>query len=196
MWKVGVTGGIGSGKSTLCRLFAKRGVAVYDTDAAAKRLMAEDATLREAIRERFGAASYTEEGVLNRPYLAEQVFSDAAERAALNGLVHPAVIADFELWAAEQSGDYVILESAILYEAGLDRHLDRVVAVLAPERLRVERAMLRDGVTEEQVRSRMAAQMSDDALAARADVTVVNLFEEDLEPTVQELDRRFKQQIA
>lgn len=196
MWKVGVTGGIGSGKSTLCRLFAKRGVAVYDTDAAAKRLMAEDATLREAIRERFGAASYTEEGVLNRPYLAERVFSDAAERAALNGLVHPAVIADFERWAAEQSGDYVILESAILYEAGLDRHLDRVVAVLAPERLRVERAMQRDGVTEEQVRSRMAAQMSDDALAARADVTVVNLFEEDLEPTVQELDRRFKQQIA
>ena len=156
--------------------------------------MAEDATLREAICARFGAESYTVEGVLNRPYLAERVFADEQARNALNGLVHPVVIADFEQWAEVQSGDYVILESAILYEAGLDRLLDCVVAVLAPEPLREERAMKRDGVTVEQVRSRMAAQMTDDELHRRADVTVVNLFEEDLEATVKELDHRFKQQ--
>lgn len=196
MFKVGITGGIGSGKSTICHLFAARGVAVYDTDRVAKRLMAEDQTLRAAICERFGAASYTDEGVLNRPYLAERVFGDPAEREALNGLVHPAVIADFQRWTEEQSGDYVILESAILYEAGLDRLLNCVVAVLAPERLRVERAMRRDGVTAEQVHSRMAAQMSDEELHRRADVTVVNLLEEDLEATVKELDHRFKQQIG
>lgn len=193
MFKVGITGGIGSGKSTLCRRFAARGVAVYDTDAAAKRLMNDDEALRRAICDRFGAESYMAKG-LNRSYLAERVFGDAEERRALNRLVHPVVIADFERWAEEQQGDYVVLESAILFEAGLADHLDCIVAVLAPERVRIERAMLRDGANEEQIRSRMAAQMGDDELRDRSDVAVVNLFEEELDATVQELDRRFKLQ--
>ena len=194
MFKVGITGVIGSGKSTVCRLFAERGVAVYDTDAAAKRLMAEDEALKRGIVARFGAESYRE-GVLNRPYLAERVFGDDKEREALNGLVHPAVIADFERWAEEQQGEYVVLESAILFEAGLDKHLDRVVAVLAPEALRVERAMKRDGATRAQILSRMAAQLDDDTLSRRADISVVNIFEEELEQIVQELDFRFKNQL-
>lgn len=194
MFKVGITGGIGSGKSTVCRLFAERGVAVYDTDAAAKRLMAEDEALKRGIVARFGAESYRD-GVLNRPYLAERVFGDDKEREALNGLVHPAVIADFERWAEEQQGEYVVLESAILFEAGLDKHLDRVVAVLAPEALRVERAMKRDGATRAQILSRMAAQLDDDTLSRRADVSVVNIFEEELEQIVQELDFRFKNHL-
>ncbi len=191
MLKIGVTGGIGSGKSTVCRLFAARGIAVYDTDAAAKRLMAEDAALRRAIEARFGEESY-QEGALNRPWLARQVFGDEAALQALNRLVHPAVIADFERWATEQQGAYVVVESAILYEAGLDRAVDKVVAVLAPERLRIERAMQRDGATEEQIRSRMAVQLSDEELHRRADVALVNIFEEDLEAAVQELDSRFR----
>ena len=191
MLKIGVTGGIGSGKSTVCRLFAARGIAVYDTDAAAKRLMAEDAALRRAIEARFGEESY-QEGALNRPWLARQVFGDEAALQALNRLVHPAVIADFERWATEQQSAYVVVESAILYEAGLDQAVDRVVAVLAPERLRIERAMQRDGATEEQIRSRMAAQLSDEELHRRADVALVNIFEEDLEAAVQELDSRFR----
>lgn len=193
MRKIGITGGIGSGKSRLCRLFAERGVAVYDTDAAAKRLMTEDAALVEAIKARFGVESYAD-GALNRSYLATRVFSDEAERQALNGLVHPAVKADFVAWAEQQAGDYVILESALLFEAGLDAMVDAVVAVMAPEALRIERVQQRDGVTEEQVRSRMAAQLSDEELHRRATVTVVNIFEEDLEAAVQELDRRFRQQ--
>ncbi len=191
MLKIGVTGGIGSGKSTVCRLFAARGIAVYDTDAAAKRLMAEDAALRRAIEARFGEESY-QEGALNRQWLARQVFGDEAALQALNRLVHPAVIADFERWATEQQSVYVVVESAILYEAGLDRAVDKVVAVLAPERLRIERAMQRDGATEEQIRSRMAAQLSDEELHRRADVALVNIFEEDLEAAVQELDSRFR----
>lgn len=194
MFKVGITGGIGSGKSTVCRLFAERGVAVYDTDAAAKRLMAEDEALKRGIVARFGAESYRD-GVLNRPYLAERVFGDDKEREALNGLVHPAVIADFERWAEEQQGEYVVLESAILFEAGLDKHLDRVVAVLAPEALRVERAMKRDGATRAQILSRMTVQLDDDTLSRRADVSVVNIFEEELEQIVQELDFRFKNHL-
>ena len=193
MRKIGITGGIGSGKSRLCRLFAERGVAVYDTDAAAKRLMTEDAALVEAIKARFGLESYAD-GALNRSYLAARVFSDEAERQVLNGLVHPAVKADFVAWAEQQAGDYVILESALLFEAGLDAMVDAVVAVLAPEALRIERVQQRDGVSEEQVRSRMAAQLSDEELHRRATVTVVNIFEEDLEAAVQELDRRFRQQ--
>lgn len=191
MLKVGVTGGIGSGKSTLCRLFIERGIPVYDTDAAAKSLMQEDDALMSAIAARFGEECYRD-GALNRAYLAQQLFSDDAAREALNRLVHPAVVADFERWAAEQQSDYLIVESALLYEAGLDERLDRVVAVLAPESLRVERAMQRDGATEEQIRARMAAQMSDEELHRRADITVVNIFEEDLEAAVKELDYRFR----
>lgn len=191
MFKVGITGGIGSGKSTVCRLFAARGVAVYDCDAAAKRLMAEDEALKGAIVARFGEACYCD-GMLNRSYLAEQIFGSDEAREALNGLVHPAVIADFERWAEEQAGEYVVLESAILFEAGLEKHLDCVVAILAPKPLRLERAMKRDDAQREQIEARMATQLDDDTLCAKADLSLVNIFEEELEQQVQELDFRFK----
>lgn len=191
MFKVGITGGIGSGKSTVCRLFAARGVAVYDCDAAAKRLMAEDEALKGAIVARFGEACYCD-GMLNRSYLAEQIFGSDEAREALNGLVHPAVIADFERWAEEQAGEYVVLESAILFEAGLEKHLDCVVAILAPKPLRLERAMKRDDARREQIEARMATQLDDDTLCAKADLSLVNIFEEELEQQVQELDFRFK----
>lgn len=193
MIKVGVTGGIGSGKSTLCRLFAGKGVAVYDSDAAAKRLMNEDRTLREAVAARFGAEAYAG-GVLDRARLAARVFSDAQALADLNALVHPAVMRDFDAWAAVQEGDYVILESAILFDAGLEREVDRTVAVLAPLELRVQRAARRDGCDEEPIRRRIAAQLDDDTLAERADYVVVNILEEELEPAAAELDRIFRQE--
>lgn len=188
--KVGITGGIGSGKSTVCRLFAQRGIAVYDSDREAKRLMTEDGTLRAGITARFGAESYVD-GALNRRYLAGRVFSDAQALADLDALVHPAVRSDFVSWAERQTGPYVILESAILFEAGLEEAVDRTVAVLAPLELRLSRTCRRDGCDEEAVRRRMAAQLDDDTLRDRADCTVVNIFESDLEPAVAELDRRF-----
>ncbi|MDE6623555.1 MAG: dephospho-CoA kinase [Alistipes sp.] len=191
--KVGVTGGIGSGKSTLCRLFGQRGVAVYCSDAEAKRLMTDDAALCAAVAARFGAEVYAG-GTLDRPLLAERVFSDPQALADLNALVHPAVMRDFAAWADRQSGPYVILESAILFEAGLERQVDRTVAVLAPAPLRVERACRRDGSSEEQIRRRIAAQLDDDELARRADHVVVNILEADLEPAVAELDRIFRQE--
>ncbi len=192
MMKVGITGGIGSGKSTVCRLFARRGVAVYDSDSEAKRLMTESVELRRRIAGRFGAEAYAADGGLNRSWLAARVFTDPQALADLNAMVHPAVMADFAAWAERQSGDYVVLESAILFEAGLEHSVDRTVAVLAPLELRLERTCRRDGCDREAVRRRMAAQMDDDTLCARADYTVVNIREEDLEPTVAELDRRFK----
>lgn len=188
--KVGITGGIGSGKSTVCRLFAQRGIAVYDSDREAKRLMTEDGALRAGITALFGAESYVD-GALNRRYLASRVFSDAQALADLNALVHPAVRSDFASWAERQTGPYVILESAILFEAGLEDVVDRTVAVLAPVELRLSRTCRRDGCDEEAVRRRMAAQLDDDTLRDRADYAVVNIFESDLEPAVAELDRRF-----
>lgn len=190
MMKIGITGGIGSGKSTVCRLFAERGVAVYDSDSEAKRLMS--GPLRPALEARFGAGIFRG-GVLDRRALSDVVFRDARALADLNALVHPAVREDFEAWAAQQTGDYVILESAILFESGFDGVVDRVLAVMAPERLRIERTCRRDGVAEADVRRRMAVQLDDDALAAKADYTMVNLFEEDLRPAVMLLDRKFRQ---
>lgn len=190
MMKVGITGGIGSGKSTVCRLFALRGVAVYDSDAGAKRLMTSDPDLRARISARFGAETYSE-GELDRAYLAGKVFSDAQALADLNAIVHPAVRADFAAWAQRQEGDYVILESAILFDAGFDGDVDRTVAVLAPQELRIERTCRRDKRDPEEVRRRIAAQMDDDALSEKADYVVVNIFEEDLEPAVVKLDRIF-----
>ena len=111
---------------------------------------------------------------------------------ALDAIVHPAVMRDFEAWAEAQQGDYVVLESAILFEAGLEKSVDRTVAVLAPEALRIQRTCRRDGTDAESVRRRIAAQMSDDELHARADHTIVNIREEELAPAVEQLDRLFR----
>ena len=190
MMKVGITGGIGSGKSTVCRLFAQKGIAVYDSDAAAKRLMQEDGVLRRQLAGRFGEGTFRD-GVLDRAYLAGIVFADPQALADLNALVHPVVMRDFDAWAARQEGSYVILESAILFEAGLEGCVDKTVAVLAPRELRIERTCRRDGCGADQVVRRIAAQLDDDALSARADYVVVNIFEEDLEPAIVKLDRIF-----
>ena len=191
MIRVGVTGGIGSGKTTVCRLFAQLGVAVYNTDEAARRLMTADEGLRRDIEAEFGPQAY-EHGKLNRAYLARLVFADPERRRRLNARVHPAVRADFERWCLTQQGDYVVLESALLFDAGLDAYVDRTVAVLAPARLRIERTCRRDGTSEQEVRCRMAAQLDDDELHRRADYTIVNVLEEELAPVVEELDKRFR----
>jgi len=195
MMKVGITGGIGSGKSTVCRLFAQFGIAVYDSDSEAKRLMSDDADLRSAVIARFGADTYPN-GQLDRARLAACVFSDARALADLNALVHPVVIRDFEAWAERQEGPYVILESAILFEAGLQGSVDRSIAVLAPVELRIQRACRRDGCDEARIRERIAAQMTDDDLCRLADYTMVNILEMDLEPSVAYFDGLFRQQTA
>ena len=196
MLRVAVTGGIGSGKSTACALFAQRGVPVYDSDSAAKRLMNELPALRARIIERFGERAY-EGGVLNRPYLASVVFSDDSARADLNSIVHPAVMADFDSWCAEHSSEpYVIFESAILFESGLAERFDRTVAVVAPLNLRIERTCRRDGSDPASVERRIAAQMSDDELCVRAGYTIVNIERDALAADVAELDGIFRKDFA
>ena len=189
--KVAVCGGIGSGKSTVCKMFAERGVALYDSDSRAKVLMNESEELRAALIAEFGEECYAD-GVLNRSYLAGKVFGSEEQLVKLNSIVHPAVKEDFLRWADEQEGEYCILESAILFESGFDKLVDKTVAVLAPTPLRVMRAMERDGATKETVESRVKAQMSDDELVARCDFAIVNIHLEDVEKDVAELAYRFK----
>ena len=189
MFKVGLTGGIGSGKSKVAELLSNRGVAVYDSDSRAKALMANDEALRAALIEAFGVECYTDVG-LNRAWLAERVFNNEEELRRLNAIVHPAVMRDFAAWAEIQEGDYVIMESAILLEAGLESHVDVVVAVMAPKELRLQRAMQRDGATEEQIEERMRNQMSDDERTERAKYAIVNIDLEELEEDVEQLHRR------
>lgn len=198
--KVAITGGIGSGKTTASRLFASLGAPVYDSDGRAKQLMEEDAALRERIIARFGSEIYSPSGErstlrLNRRLLASVVFDDPRELAALDALVHPAVIADFKRWAAAQIADYVILETALLFESGLDREVDCIVAITAPRALRIERACLRDGATGDEIRRRMAVQLSDEEIAARADLTIDNTDLQHLEAEVVRLDKIFRNAI-
>lgn len=189
MYKVGITGGIGSGKSLVADMLLKRGVALYSSDSRAKELMASDPELRQQLVERFGSEVFCAEG-LNRAYLAERVFASNEELKALNAIVHPRVMADFEQWAEKQSGDYVVLESAILYESGFDGAVDIVVAIMAPEELRIERVIKRDGVTKEQVEERMRHQLSDEERCNRAKYAIVNIELDELEEDVEQLHRR------
>lgn len=189
MYKVGLTGGIGSGKSKVAEFLRDREVAIYDSDSRAKELMMSNEALREALIAEFGQECYTADGI-NRAWLAQRVFNNEAELARLNAIVHPAVMRDFAEWAEAQEGNYVVLESAILLEAGLENHVDVVVAVMAPKELRLERAMLRDGAKREQIEERMRNQMSDEERTDRAKYAIVNIDLEELEEDVEQLHRR------
>ena len=190
MYKIGVTGGIGSGKSTVCELLRDRGVAVYDSDSCAKQLMAESEALREQLIAAFGAECYNAEG-LNRAFLASKVFGNEEALQQLNSIVHPAVRADFQTWAELQSSPYVVLESAILFEAGFETEVDATLAVMAPMPMRLERTMARDGVDKESVMRRMEHQLSDDELHRRASRTIVNINREYLEGDIEQLHKIF-----
>jgi dephospho-CoA kinase len=190
MYKIGVTGGIGSGKSTVCELLRDRGVAVYDSDSRAKQLMAESEALREQLIAAFGAECYNAEG-LDRAFLASKVFGNEEALQQLNSIVHPAVRADFQAWAEQQSSPYVVLESAILFEAGFETEVDATLAVMAPMPMRLERTMARDGVDKESVMRRMEHQLSDDELHRRASRTIVNINREYLEGDIEQLHKIF-----
>ncbi len=174
---LGVTGGIGSGKSTVCRLLEALGARVFYADEEAKRLMTEDPTLRRAIVEVFGPESYLPDGRLNRSYLAERVFRDPEALRRLNALVHPRVLAVFEQareQAAREQVPLLVLEAALLFESGADRLVDHVLVVDAPEAERIRRVVARDGVTPEQVRARMQHQLPPEELRRRADFVLEN----------------------
>lgn len=192
MIRIGITGGIGSGKSTVCRMLEEFGAAVYDSDANAKRLMNDDTELRRRLSAEFGDECFAG-GVLNRAYLASIVFADPERLHRLDEIVHPAVREDFRRWCSEhEEPDYVVLESAILFDAGFDSEADLTLAVVAPVELRIERACRRDGAERAEIERRIARQLSDDELRDRADYTVANISLDYLRSDVEQLDKIFR----
>ena len=157
MKRIGITGGIGSGKSAVAKWLRDNGFAVYDTDSNAKRLMNESAEIRNALTEKFGAEIYTPEGLDNK-LLAAKIFGDESALRFVNGVVHPVVISDFMSWSYSQEGKVVFVESAILYDCALKDIVDGVIYVDALEELRIARAMLRDGAKRSDVEKRVRAQ--------------------------------------
>ena len=173
MLRVGLTGGIGSGKTTVAKIFEVLGIPVYYADEETKRLMNTDPVIRRNIVKEFGDRAYDDHG-LDRSYLASVVFNDEKKLALLNSLTHPATIEHANKWMQQQHSPYIIKEAALIFESGSNKHLDYVIGVSAPEEIRIRRVMERDGVSEEQVRSRMARQMNEEAKIALCDFVVVN----------------------
>ncbi len=182
---VGITGGIGSGKSTVCKLFTLLGIPVYTADDRAKWLMSHEPQLKEKILASFGTESYTPNGELNRGYLAETVFSNPEKVAALNALVHPAVGKDFAEWVGQQNAPYLIKEAALLFETGAAKELDYVINVSSPLRVRMARVLLRDPQrTEEQVNQIINQQLPDEEKNELADFSIKNTDNKLLLPQV------------
>ncbi len=193
MLQIGVTGGIGSGKSTVTRLFNCLGIPVYDADSHAKKLMTTDGILINGIREEFGNLAYDAAGRLDSRYIASQVFNDPERLKRLNQLVHPRVFQDHENWLGAQRSKnvpYVVKEAALLLESGA-KLPDRVVVVTAPVELRMKRVMARDKRDPAQVRQIMDRQLSEEQMIARADAVIVNDENSLLIPQVLELHRIF-----
>ena len=175
MLRVGITGGMGSGKTTACKFFQELGIPVYYADARAKWLMTQDEALVASIKEMFGSEAYFENGQLNRPYIAGIVFKDPERLGQLNALVHPAVARDGERWhQAQQEVPFTLKEAALIFESGSYRQLDYVITVHAPLPLRIKRIMKRDGSTKEAVLDRISKQMQEEKKLHLADYLILN----------------------
>ncbi|MBW3544512.1 MAG: dephospho-CoA kinase [Bacteroidetes bacterium] len=190
--KIGITGGIGAGKSTVCKVFAALGIPVYDADSRAKLVLVEDSVLREEIKRYFGEQAYLEDGSLNRSWLAAQVFDKPEQLEMLNGLVHPSVGLDFEQWYAHQQAPYILKEAALLFESGAYKALDAVITVTAPEALRLRRTLLRDTArSRSQVEAIMQRQLPEEERVSRAQFRLINDEHSLVLPQVLRLHRQF-----
>lgn len=185
---IGLTGGIGSGKTTVAQMFMELGVPVYIADARAKEVM-DLPEIRARLKERFGTSVF-EQGTLNRKKLAQIVFSDKEKLQALNEIVHPAVATDFTSWVKQREGHgFVIREAAILFESGSYRDCDKIITVTAPSETKIARVMQRDNATRQQVMNRMENQWTDEQKVAKSDYVIDNA---DLKATKQQVQKIFK----
>src|SRR6187399_601950 len=187
--RVGLTGGIGSGKSTVAQIFEVLGIPVYYADIAAKRIMNEDEELRSAITNIFGEQAYANK-ILNRKYISSIVFSDPAKLQQLNALVHPATKKDGEAWMQQQTSPYAIHEAALIFEAKVSDRLEIVIGVSSPIELRIKRAMDRDKVSREEVLKRMDHQLDEDVKMSKCDLVLINDDQQLLIPQVLDLHEK------
>jgi dephospho-CoA kinase len=188
MLKIGLTGGIGSGKTTVAQIFEILDIPVYYADQAAKDLMNQDPELRKQIVSAFGAEVY-KEGTLDRGYLAEMVFADPVKLDLLNSFVHPATFKDASSWMQKQKTPYAVKEAALIFEAGLEKFFNYIIGVTAPETLRLERVIRRDNTSAENILKRMQQQMDEREKISRCDFVIINDGIQALLPQVLEIHR-------
>lgn len=196
MLRVGITGGIGTGKTTVCQIFETLGIPVYYADVRAKWLTTHDPGLVDAIRQLLGSEAYLADGSYNRAYVAGIVFKDAAKLSQLNALVHPAVEHDSRQWHLSQQetgAPYTLHEAALLIESGHYLSLDTLILVTAPEELRIRRVVLRDKVSADQVRARMQHQIPDSEKVVYAGYKIDNDGDQLLIPQVMNIHRQLTQ---
>lgn len=196
MLKVGITGGIGSGKSTVARIFSLLGVPVYYADDAAKTIMQTDPLLIQQVKEHFGSHMYDSNNVLDRAALGKIVFNDREKLDLLNALVHPATIRHSDEWAAKQHAPYVLKEAALLFESGSFQYLDKCIGVSAPQPLRILRVMKRDNISREDVLARMYKQIDDNIKMKLCDYVIRNDEQEMVIPQVLALHNTLLQLAA
>jgi dephospho-CoA kinase len=192
---VGITGGIGSGKSLVSRLFNLLGIPVYDADSAAKKLMRENDSLKQKIKASFGEDCYQNEE-LNTSYLSSVVFSDKEKLNLLNALVHPATIEDAQNWRSRQNAPYVIKEAALLFESGTAKDLDLIIGVESPVALRIHRVMERNNISREAVLERMKHQMEESIKLKLCDLVIHNNEQELVIPQVLNIHRLLLKRAA
>ncbi len=191
MLRIGITGGIGSGKTTVSKIFELMGVPVFYADEQAKQLMVQDRLLIKALIQAFGPESYLDDGTLNRKHISNIVFSDPQELEKLNSFVHPAVFRAMDAWTAQQKGPYVLKEAALLFESGSHQQNDFNILVSSPIALRISRVMKRDGISEEKVLGRIANQFPEEDKQKLADFHIKNNEQESLIIQVLKLHQTF-----
>jgi dephospho-CoA kinase len=192
MLKVGLTGGIGSGKTTVAAIFEVLNIPVYYADDAAKRLMNENENIKAAVEKIFGEEAY-KDGILNRKYVSDIVFNDPDKLALLNSIVHPATIKDADEWMKNQKSPYIIKEAALLFESGSNKKLDYIIGMKAPLDLRISRSMKRNNLSREEILSRMNKQMDEDAKLALCDFMITNDEQQLVIPQVLQLHENLLQ---
>lgn len=188
--KVGITGGIGSGKSFIAKIFKAMGIPFYDADKEAKLIMTKSDLVRNGLIEAFGNEVYFEDGSLNRKWLSSQVFQNEEKLILLNNIVHPVVIQDAVDWSNAQTAIYNLKEAALLFESGSYKTLDFTILVVALEEVRIDRVMKRDGITREEVIHRINKQMPEDEKRKLADFIIVNDGVEPLLPQIYEIHKQ------
>jgi len=191
--KVGITGGIGSGKSTVCRMFKLLGAPVFEADVVAKQLLQTHPKIRKGLIHLFGEDIYLDDNTVDRKKLAAIIFNDDVQLAKMNALVHPVVRSEFYEWVKQQNTPYVIHEAAILFESGFYKLMDFTILVSAPEEERIQRVVKRDGVSEQQVRERLAKQWTDVEKRKLADKEIVNDNNNPVLPEIIQIDKRLRE---
>lgn len=189
---IGITGGIGSGKSTVCKIFKLLGVPVFEADLVAKALINSDAEIRTGLIQFFGKDIYSSDNKINRKMLANLIFNDDLLMEKVNRLVHPAVRNKYLIWVKQQNSIYVIHEAAILFESGFYKMTDYSILVSAPEDMRIERVTHRDNIDLEMVKSRMLKQWTDEEKRKLASFEIVNDNKKLLIPQILEIDKKLK----